>query len=51
MLNIKNWIAKQIDVTIIGDYVPPTPTPTPTPDTSGTSGTSGTNSTIGTSGI
>ena len=46
-----DWIANQLNLTITGDYVPPTPTPTPTPDTSGTSGTSGTDGTSGTSGI
>ena len=46
-----DWIANQLNLTITGDYVPPTPTPTPTPtpDTLGASGTNGTSS--GTSGI
>lgn len=44
------WIATQLNLTITGDYVPPTPAPTPSPDTSGTSGTSGTTGTDGTSG-
>jgi hypothetical protein len=26
-----NWVASEIDVTIIGDYVPPQPEPTPEP--------------------
>ena len=52
-----NWAAStdQLNLTIIGDYVPPVPTTTTTtteaPDTSGTSGTSGTDGTSGTSGI
>jgi len=43
-----DWVANQLNLTITGDYVPPTPTPTP--DTSGTSGTSGTDGTSGTAG-
>ena len=42
-----DWIANQLNLTITGDYVPPTLAP----DTSGTSGTSGTNATSGTSEI
>ena len=45
-----DWVANQLNLTITGDYVPPTPAPTPSPDTSGTSGTSGTTGTDGTSG-
>jgi len=26
-----NWVAEQLNITIIGPYVDPTPTPTPTP--------------------
>ena len=43
------FVANTLNLTIIGDYVPPTPAPTT--DTSGTSGTSGTDGTSGTSGI
>jgi hypothetical protein len=43
-----DWIANQLNLTITGDYVPPTPAPSP--DTSGTSSTSGTTNTDGTSG-
>ena len=27
-----DWVAAQLNLTITGDYVPPTPTPDPTPD-------------------